>query len=130
MPSSISLGVDRAWNGNHLYVIGSVSRGAEEDRVEGEVVWMPNLNNFRGHLLLNPKSGEELQLEEIGELKKQEWHLAKWKSMNTEDTHEHCRICWQALYEKGDEAGMFGYTDGYDWVCQQCYVEHLQPSAA
>ncbi len=130
MPSAMSLRVDRAWNGTHLYLIGSVHRDGEEDCVEGEVVWMPNLNNFRGHLLLNPPSGEELQLEEIEELKKQEWHLAKWTPINTKHTHDHCRICWQALYEERDEAEVFGYTDGYDWVCQKCYVEHLQPSAA
>jgi len=47
MPSAISLRVDRAWNGDHLYLMGSVHRGGEEDRVEGEVVWMPNLSNFR-----------------------------------------------------------------------------------
>ena len=129
-PSAISLRVDRAWNGNHLYLIGSVDRAGEEDRVEGEVVWMPNLNNFRGHLLINPPTAEELQLEEIEELKKHRWHLAKWAPTKAGHTHDHCGICWQALWGEGDEAETYGYTDGHDWVCQKCYVEHLQSPAA
>jgi hypothetical protein len=70
-PSAVSLRIDRA-NRDHLFVVGTVLNAKGEDRIAGEVVWMPNLNSFRGHLLVNPLSGEELQRQEIDELRKQE----------------------------------------------------------
>jgi len=125
-PSDIFLNVDRAWD-NHLYLIGSIRRGSETDHIQGEAVWLPNLKSFRGHLLVNPPSAEELQLEDIEELRKSEWHLEKWRANGKpEHTHNHCGICWQAIYETENQAEGFGYTDGYDWICQKCYVEHLR----
>jgi hypothetical protein len=128
-PSAVSLRIDRA-NRDHLFVVGTVLHDNSEDRIAGEVVWMPNLNNFRGHLLINPLSGEELPREEIEELRKQEWTLSKWKCRIPDETHGHCQICWETFYEEpGDDAKPDGYTDGCDWVCLECYGEHLSPVA-
>lgn len=125
-PSEISLGVDRA-SGNHLYLIGSIHRGSETDHIQGEAVWLPNLESFRGHLLVNLPTAEEIQLEEIEELRKSEWHLEKWRvDEKSERTHDHCVICWQAIYETENQAEGLAYTNGYKWVCQKCYVEHLR----
>lgn len=125
-PSEISFRVDRAWD-NHLYLIGNIHRGSETDHVQGEAVWLPKSKSFRGHLLVNPPSAEELQLEEIEELRKSEWHLKKWQpNGKPKHTHDHCGVCWQSIYETDNETEGFGYTNRYDWVCQKCYVEHLR----
>lgn len=39
--------------------------------------------------------------------------------------HDHCEICWWKLYSSGDEARGFGYTDGHDWVCIECFEKFL-----
>jgi len=125
-PSTLSLRIVRSEK-NHLFLAGSIVNTDGEDRIAGEVVWMPNLNNFRGHLLINPPSGEELQHEEIEELRKQEWEFGKWKPKNPQQTHDHCRLCWVAFFEVINSEG---YTDGYKWVCPKCYVEHLRTPLA
>ena len=125
-PIGISLGIDRSSNG-HLYLTGTIRRGSETDRLWGEAVWMPKLKSFRGHLLINPPSAEEIEHEEIEHLRRSEWHLEKWRTNGKpEHTHDHCGICWHTLYETENQAEGFGYTNGSDWVCQNCYTEHIQ----
>ncbi len=38
--------------------------------------------------------------------------------------HEHCELCWEkiALYEG---CRRFGYRNGEDWVCEECYVKYI-----
>jgi hypothetical protein len=120
-PLMLSLRIDRA-NKNHLFLSGIIPNADGEDRIAGEVVWMPNLNNFRGHLRINPPSGEVLLRQEIEELREQQWKFGKCTSRNPKQTHDHCRRCWDTFYAEEDSEG---YTDGYNWVCHKCYIEHL-----
>ena len=36
-------------------------------------------------------------------------------------THNHCIICWRSLFEGKDAEVSFGYTNGQDWLCPDCY---------
>lgn len=36
-------------------------------------------------------------------------------------THDHCVICWQNLILPDNPEQSFGYTNGQDWLCPQCY---------
>ena len=124
VPVGVVIRIERAW-GNHLYLTGTINKGSDVDRIQGEVVWLPRSHNFRGHLHLNMPSSVESCLEEIEVLRNSNWHIEKWQTKNESNKHDHCRICWQAIYETNNEIEGTGYTNGYDWLCQKCYSEHL-----
>lgn len=127
-PTRVSLGVEHAWN-HHVRLAGTVERGAERDRVAGEVVWLPRLGAFRGHVLLNPATAEELLAQDMAEYRAHEWRLEPWHpGGKPERTHDHCALCWRELYETDDPEHGSGYTDGAHWLCRRCYAEHIAPA--
>jgi hypothetical protein len=69
-PIEIKFSVSRG-SANHLYLNGTVRRNSGFDHVEGEAVWLPTSQTFRGHLLINRPSAEELRRQEIEVLRKQ-----------------------------------------------------------
>lgn len=38
--------------------------------------------------------------------------------------HEHCRLCWRTISTYEDHQHE-GYTDGKEWVCQDCYDRYI-----
>jgi hypothetical protein len=39
--------------------------------------------------------------------------------------HAHCKLCWETI-STHEGYKHFGYTDGSDWVCQDCYEKYIQ----
>lgn len=37
-------------------------------------------------------------------------------------THDHCMICWRMLYSADDPEQSVGYTNGQEWLCENCYA--------
>ena len=50
------------------------------------------------------------------------WSLANFKKPN----HDHCEICWWTLVTTEDENHSVGYTDGYRWLCRECYHQFIE----
>ena len=94
-------------------------------------------------------------VEEIEECKKFKWKKQKWspspalvdKSGNKSTKYsgqkydpnstqykkegwddDHCEIYWWSLYDSPDEEGSTGYTNGYNWICTECYVKFVEDS--
>jgi len=38
--------------------------------------------------------------------------------------HEHCGLCWKKISSEW-EGDRSGYTDGKDWICQECYEKYI-----
>jgi hypothetical protein len=38
--------------------------------------------------------------------------------------HEHCELCWQKISEYPSDQPE-GYTDGYYWLCLECYHKYI-----
>jgi hypothetical protein len=42
-------------------------------------------------------------------------------------THDHCEICGFTLAEGDDPESSEGYTDGFRWICVECFDKLLVP---
>ena len=126
MPSQISLRIDHA-SGNHLYIVGSMQIQNQPDIIKGELVWLPKLHIFRGHVLVNPPTGYELLRQDIKNFNKMIWTKKKWqRSEHPKDDHDHCEICFQSIYETDDETlGIGHFSDGH-WLCNACYEKYIK----
>jgi ClpA/ClpB-like protein len=51
----------------------------------------------------------------------QSYDAAEFESVKAGWTHYHCIICWRSLFEGKDADTSFGYTNGQDWLCPDCY---------
>ena len=40
--------------------------------------------------------------------------------------HEHCALCWREIALRPN-ADPWGYCDGRDWLCKECYEKFIQP---
>jgi len=38
--------------------------------------------------------------------------------------HEHCYLCWTTISQREDHENK-GYSDGEEWICQNCYETYL-----
>ena len=92
-------------------------------------------------------------VEEIEECKKSKWEKKKWspspaltdksgtkstkyrgQKYNSKYTkyekdgwdHDHCEICWWTLHESEKEESNTGYTNGYNWICSECYEQFIK----
>jgi hypothetical protein len=126
LPSQITLRVDHASN-NHLYIAGSMQRQNQPDIIQGEIVWLPNLNIFRGHILVNPPTGEELLRQDIENFNKMVWTKKRWQASEyPKDDHSHCNMCVQSIYETDDENYGTGYFSSGNWLCSKCFDKYIR----
>jgi hypothetical protein len=69
--------------------------------------------------------------EEIDFCLTKNWSRKHWvKNIPNKPTaihpHDHCQICWWELFETGSEEHSIGYTDGYRWVCSECFHKFIE----
>jgi hypothetical protein len=50
----------------------------------------------------------------------------QWKmfSPKSKEDHEHCITCWDAISIQPKD-NKFGYTNGHDWMCKECYEKYV-----
>jgi len=126
LPSQITLRVDHALK-NHLYIAGSMQRQNKPDIIEGEIVWLPNLNIFRGHIRVNPPTGEELLRQDIENFNNMVWTKKRWQASEyPKDDHSHCDMCVQSIYETDDENYGTGYFSSGNWLCNKCFEKYIR----
>jgi hypothetical protein len=80
----------------------------------GTFHWERRLSKPRDALV--KRSGGALMLYRGEDYDAQEFDLVKdgWR-------HDHCVVCWKMLYNPEHPDESFGYTNGENWLCQQCY---------
>ncbi len=39
--------------------------------------------------------------------------------------HDHCVVCWKMIYNQEHPDESFGYSNGENWLCEQCYEAFL-----
>lgn len=45
-------------------------------------------------------------------------------------THDHCAVCWHALFDGEKEEDNTGWTDGNrNWLCSECHDKLIETSA-
>ncbi|NOS72777.1 MAG: hypothetical protein HOP33_22985 [Verrucomicrobia bacterium] len=60
------------------------------------------------------------------------WSRQRWaKKPQSKPTkihpHDHCEICWWELFETNEDEHSLGYTDGYHWICSECFHKFIEP---
>ncbi len=43
---------------------------------------------------------------------------------------DHCAICWWRLFESEETEHRWGFTNGQDWLCVECYTRFIESDAA
>jgi len=121
LPTEIAFAVER--RGNHVFKLsGDVSFGDDTKPVSGEIVWLPRMDCFRGHVLLDPAGKINRMLaEDAAKCRTQSWTRKDWRDDSAD--HTHCLLCMATISSvNGDDGFTFGYTtDGREWLCPTCH---------
>ena len=58
----------------------------------------------------------------------QSFDAAKYELIEDGWSHDHCPFCWVTICDDPvPEYVSEAYTNGYDWVCPDCYAKYLEP---
>ena len=52
----------------------------------------------------------------------QSYNPADFELVKAGWTYDHCAVCWNALFDADDPEQSIGYTNGQDWLCEDCYA--------
>jgi hypothetical protein len=59
----------------------------------------------------------------------QAFDSTKYELIEAGWNHDHCPFCWVTISDDLDpEYLVQAYTNGYDWVCAECYAKYLEPN--
>ena len=78
--------------------------------------------------------GDQWKVEDIQEpvewAKGESWEKVSWSSVEHNDDHGHCQVCWWTLFDSEVLENGEGYISGkHNWLCTECYEQFINPTS-